>query len=74
MRRKVSYLVVFLMVLGLVFSVGLFAGGGGEPKGPVTLVVCIRGLDNPSATPNNQPAHWTEFQRITQHCFRRMLS
>jgi ABC-type sugar transport system substrate-binding protein len=47
MRRKVSYLVVFLMVLGLVFSVGLFAGGGGEPKGPVTLVVCIRGLDNP---------------------------
>jgi ribose transport system substrate-binding protein len=36
------------MVLSLVFSVGLFARGTEETKeAPVTLVVCIRGLDNP---------------------------
>jgi ribose transport system substrate-binding protein len=46
--KRVFYLVTILIVLGLVFSVGLFAGGEKEAaKGPVTLVVCIRGLDNP---------------------------
>jgi ribose transport system substrate-binding protein len=46
--KRVFYLVTILMVLSLVFSVGLFAGGGKETaEAPVTLVVCIRGLDNP---------------------------
>ena len=46
--KRVFYLVTILIVLGLVLSVGLFAGGKGETaKGPTTLVVCIRGLDNP---------------------------
>jgi ribose transport system substrate-binding protein len=46
--KRVFYLVTILIVLGLVFSVGLFAKGEGETtKGPTTLVVCIRGLDNP---------------------------
>lgn len=44
--KRVFYLVTILIVLGLVFSVNLFAGGETE-KGPTTLVVCIRGLDNP---------------------------
>jgi ribose transport system substrate-binding protein len=46
--KRVFYLVTVLIVLGLVFSVGLFAGGEKETaKGATTLVVCIRGLDNP---------------------------
>lgn len=46
--KRVFYLVTILIVLGLVFSVGLFAKGEGETaKGLTTLVVCIRGLDNP---------------------------
>jgi len=46
--KRIFYLVAILIVLGLVFSVGLFAAGGAETaKGPTTLVVCIRGLDNP---------------------------
>ena len=46
--KRVFYLVTILIVLGLFLSVGLFASGEGETaKGPTTLVVCIRGLDNP---------------------------
>jgi ribose transport system substrate-binding protein len=46
--KRVFYLVTILIVLGLVLSVGLFAGGKDETaKGLTTLVVCIRGLDNP---------------------------
>ena len=46
--KRIFYLVTILIVLGLVFSVGLFATGEKETaKGPTTLVVCIRGLDNP---------------------------
>lgn len=46
--KRVFNLVTILIVLGLVLSVGLFAGGKGETAmGPTTLVVCIRGLDNP---------------------------
>ena len=46
--KRIFYLVTILIVLGLVFSVGLFAAGEKETaKGPTTLVVCIRGLDNP---------------------------
>jgi len=46
--KRIFYLVTILLVAGLVLSVGLFAGGEGETaKGPTTLVVCIRGLDNP---------------------------
>ena len=46
--KRVFYLVTILIVLSLVFSVGLLAGGEGETaKGLTTLVVCIRGLDNP---------------------------
>jgi len=46
--KRIFYLVTILIVLGLVLSVGLFAEGGKETaKGPTTLVVCIRGLDNP---------------------------
>jgi ribose transport system substrate-binding protein len=46
--KRVLYLVTALIVLGLVFSVGLFAKGEGETtEGQTTLVVCIRGLDNP---------------------------
>jgi ribose transport system substrate-binding protein len=48
MRRKVSYLVVILLAASLFVALGLFAAGKAETaKGPVTLVVCIRGLDNP---------------------------
>ncbi len=48
MRRKVSYLVVILLAVSLFVSTGLFAGGkAGTAEAPVTLVVCIRGLDNP---------------------------
>ncbi len=43
MRRKTFSLVVFLLVLGLVLSVGFVAGA----QQKTTLVVCIRGLDNP---------------------------
>jgi len=46
--KRVFYLVTILIVLSLFLSVGLFAGGKAETaKGPTTLVVCIRGLDNP---------------------------
>ena len=46
--KRVFYLVTILIVLSLVFSVGLFAKGEDETaKGLTTLVVCIRGLDNP---------------------------
>ncbi len=46
--KRVFYLATILSVLGLVLSVGLFAGGKAETaEAPVTLVVCIRGLDNP---------------------------
>jgi ribose transport system substrate-binding protein len=48
MRRKISLLVVVLLGLGLVLSGSLFASGQGDKsKGPATLVVSIRGLDNP---------------------------
>jgi len=46
--KRAFYLVTVLIVLGLVFSVGLSAGGEKEKTtGATTLVVCIRGLDNP---------------------------
>ena len=46
--KRVFYLVTILIVLSLVLSVGVFAGGKEETaEAPVTLVVCIRGLDNP---------------------------
>jgi ribose transport system substrate-binding protein len=45
--KRVFYLTI-LIVLSLVLSVGVFAGGKEETaEAPVTLVVCIRGLDNP---------------------------
>ena len=48
MKRKALCLVVVLLAVSLCVSVGVFAGGKTEAaKGPVTLVVCIRGLDNP---------------------------
>ncbi len=43
MRRKTFSLVVFLLALGLILSVGFVAGA----QQKTTLVVCIRGLDNP---------------------------
>jgi ribose transport system substrate-binding protein len=46
--KRVFYLATILIVLSLVLSVDLFAEGGKETaEAPVTLVVCIRGLDNP---------------------------
>jgi ribose transport system substrate-binding protein len=48
MRRKACFLVVILLAVSLFVSVALFAAGEAETaKGPTTLVVCIRGLDNP---------------------------
>ncbi len=48
MVRKASVIVVCLLV-GLLVAGAAFAGGQGDKKGgkPVTLVVSIRGLDNP---------------------------
>ena len=46
--KRIFFLVAFLLVAGLVLSVSLFAKGEKETEeGPTTLVVCIRGLDNP---------------------------
>ena len=46
--KRIFFLVAFLLVAGLVLSVSLLAGGEKETEeGPTTLVVCIRGLDNP---------------------------
>jgi len=46
--KRVFYLAAVLIILSLVLSAGLFAGGKEETaEGPTTLVVCIRGLDNP---------------------------
>ncbi|MCK5557156.1 MAG: hypothetical protein KAJ01_02180, partial [Candidatus Hydrogenedentes bacterium] len=46
--KRIFYLVTILLVVGIVLSVGLFAAGDkAKTKGPTTLVVCIRGLDNP---------------------------
>jgi ribose transport system substrate-binding protein len=48
MRRNFLYALAVLLALGLILSGSLFAAGGAEAaKGPLTLVVCIRGLDNP---------------------------
>jgi len=46
--KRIFFLTTILIVLSLVLSVGVFAGGKDETaEAPVTLVVCIRGLDNP---------------------------
>jgi len=46
--KRIIFIVAMLLVAGLVLSVSLLVGGEKKTEeGPTTLVVCIRGLDNP---------------------------